>query len=548
MEICCKDEKLRTFYEAEAGPANESIYQFYCRSYNRLCDRIIAPKRHEYDVNMLIIDGYILEEYDVYSQGRSLHMCHWKPSNMNHKIEQPICFVYLHTNMRSLADAIEIFPLANLYSAHVIAFDLPGCGKSEGMLGAGIETDILSILDWIHSLIHPQIQLIFWARGIATAPLIALLKQLCLQGNILHSEQIFLPQKSSKEHKLSHWISESEKQQQQSKSDQQARSNSLSQQSKKYNITAVILDSPFTSIEDMIKEGLDQLQQSGYSLSKSLLSFFLHRTIAHLSNRLNGLNLLSVAPIEDVPHINIPVCILSASHDDYVPLEHGQRIAATWGAICREQPQLYHFRSMNMIQFHIFDDSCKHFDTRAEHIVLLSKVFLLQHIRRGATEDCSTLSSVAETNSSNISEQFSNNSSLSSPLKAANICENIEENRSNDDNDDEEYMMMEMEEEVVSIVDTISEIQQQIGSPTTTLSLKDARSSLSTSSLKGLSALDTITFQARSLSVNSLVHLPVTTSVVALSSLCSTSPSAATIPSQSEPSNQQMDYEHSSDV
>lgn len=42
--------------------------------------------------------------------------------------------VYLHTNTRCLLDAKEVLPLCDALGASLLAFDLPGCGHSEGNL------------------------------------------------------------------------------------------------------------------------------------------------------------------------------------------------------------------------------------------------------------------------------------------------------------------------------------------------------------------------------------------------------------------------------
>ena len=42
--------------------------------------------------------------------------------------------IYLHTNTRCLVDAKEVLPLCDVLGGSLLAFDLPGCGKSDGHL------------------------------------------------------------------------------------------------------------------------------------------------------------------------------------------------------------------------------------------------------------------------------------------------------------------------------------------------------------------------------------------------------------------------------
>jgi hypothetical protein len=42
--------------------------------------------------------------------------------------------LYLHTNTRSLVDAKEVLPVCHALGASLLAFDLPGCGHSDGTL------------------------------------------------------------------------------------------------------------------------------------------------------------------------------------------------------------------------------------------------------------------------------------------------------------------------------------------------------------------------------------------------------------------------------
>eukprot|EP01033_Poteriospumella_lacustris_P002351 gene2351-1715_t len=418
IDLFSKDDSLMNYYQEQNGPENETIYQFYSRSYQKLCNRIVAPERFKYDPSTdLAVEGYQHNEYDVYARGNTLHMCHWAPKDPKASFsahgssrataaesedEEPetlpsLCIVYLHTNMRSLVDAKETIPVATMLGAHVISFDLPGCGKSEGQLGGNLDLDVEIILDWVQALIDPTVRIILWARGMSTAPAITLLRRFSIS------------QQQSLKSKLSSSASNSSlaslDQSNNSGVTSTASSNGSSRNSTKkapvpktltdFHIIATILDSPFTSIEEMVQHGLEQFQGRGFSFTKTLLSFLIHRTLTHISKQLQGFNLFSVRPVEEVGDISCPVCIISASCDDYVPVQQGQCIAAQWATrvplacyppvdlVGQDITQLSSLPQcrQQLVEFHIFEEvTCKHFDPRPVSVVAFTESFLMKQI------------------------------------------------------------------------------------------------------------------------------------------------------------------------
>ena len=159
MDVCGKDYQLDSIFWEQHGPKNESSISFFKRYFKKFCDSLTNPKKYEYnskdiyDLSNCVSkeslktnssQPFEITEFQIYSQNLSLHTCLWK---MNDKIndtsetseqtdikneEKDICIIYMHTNTRSICDAKEIFPLAKALNASVLAFDLPGCGKSQG--------------------------------------------------------------------------------------------------------------------------------------------------------------------------------------------------------------------------------------------------------------------------------------------------------------------------------------------------------------------------------------------------------------------------------
>jgi hypothetical protein len=174
MDVCSQDSTLESLFSDIAGRKNEGLTSFFTRTLNDTCTRIMEPKKASYITRDLTLyepaapsgigielgplNFYQLTEFTVISNGMKLHCALWKSSagqlppdsavhsngNPNHNCEvsQVPCIIYTHTNTRSLADATELLPLAEVTGFHLLAFDLPGAGLSEGKLSASCATII----------------------------------------------------------------------------------------------------------------------------------------------------------------------------------------------------------------------------------------------------------------------------------------------------------------------------------------------------------------------------------------------------------------------
>lgn len=296
-------------------PKEESTLTFFKRYFNTFCDSLVNPKRLEYsppDVTAVISgDSHIFNQmqFQVYSRGKILTSCLWKRKSVS-KSNQQVCIIYLHTNTRALIDASEVIPAASAFeNVSVAAFDLPGCGKSEGCLSGEVWKDLQLIIEWITCLIAPDVRIILWARGMATAAAVEFI---------------------SKGFPTSTTISKS------TSSDRQ--STSLKSVSSEKNIVplsstlvkAAVLDSPFKSICEMISDAVSTLHGRGYSISKNLIEVCSKMVIQTLCSRLDGFNPMDVKPIKLVDKCIVPVYIMAATQDDYIAPTHGKAMAEGW--------------------------------------------------------------------------------------------------------------------------------------------------------------------------------------------------------------------------
>ncbi len=295
---------------------------FFKRYYFQLCDTLVSPSRCCYgpDEVKAVYTGnsnlFDTLQFQVYSKGISLAACLWKRKILksDHNSKQ-ICVIYMHTNTRALIDAKEVFIASELCdNVSIAAFDLPGCGKSEGCLSGTVYQDLELLIEWIQCLISPDVQIILWARGMSTAAAI----------EFTSTDRI---------------------------SQRNSTSNGKSPSCTVYAaVKAVVLDSPFKSIGDMVSDATAALSGRGYSLSQSIMEMCTKMVVRTMSQRLGGFNPLQVLPkstsdylyisssavnvqvkpIELVGKCRIPAFIMSALHDDYISSAHGKAISAGW--------------------------------------------------------------------------------------------------------------------------------------------------------------------------------------------------------------------------
>eukprot|EP01041_Mallomonas_annulata_P000600 gene600-1159_t len=275
-----EDGELESIYNHHYGPKDETTSQLFARMFGRMKSLLIQPKRMQYVTSDLYPDSlfptsYNLRELLIDSAGMKLKCVYWERVQPN-----PNCILYLHTNTRSVVDALETMPLCDKLGLNLFAFDLPGCGQSEGKLSFHMANDIQNIIKWIVQNTSIT-NIVLWGRGMASAPLIE-------------------------------WTSKSP-----------------------LNcVKFIILDSPFTSIQNIITDIIKELNKRGYFIPTSLTFIFgkiirkyIKSSLGHDPYDINSLSLASKC--------HLPCIILSAENDDYIPKSHGEQIASSWNGSCQ---------------------------------------------------------------------------------------------------------------------------------------------------------------------------------------------------------------------
>eukprot|EP00602_Paraphysomonas_sp_CaronLab_P009936 CAMPEP_0185036544 /NCGR_PEP_ID=MMETSP1103-20130426/29657_1 /TAXON_ID=36769 /ORGANISM="Paraphysomonas bandaiensis, Strain Caron Lab Isolate" /LENGTH=299 /DNA_ID=CAMNT_0027574111 /DNA_START=220 /DNA_END=1119 /DNA_ORIENTATION=- len=213
----------------------------------------------------------IIEEFIVRNRDISLQCAAWI-----HNTSSKLYVLYLHTNTRALVDAKEVLPFCHKLGANLVAFDLPGCGKSGGNLSFAMVNDLSIVLNELTSRYECS-EVILWARGMSTAIAIEYCSELAPSSPIKF----------------------------------------------------IVLDSPFLSVKQMVKDATRSVTAYGMPVPQRALLFCATVVRKTLQSRL-GSDPYTVVPMDFVPGLNIPGHILSAIEDDYMPPHHGRAIAGAW--------------------------------------------------------------------------------------------------------------------------------------------------------------------------------------------------------------------------
>jgi len=244
--------------------------------YEDIIHAIIRPPRARYELKDLgaaefQINGRCFRREDVQvrnSRGLLLEGSWWQP--VEYGRDQLPCVVCMHGNSSCRLDALEILPLVLNMGITLFAFDFAGCGRSEGefiTLGYNEKDDAAKVIEFLRSSGRVS-TMALWGRsmGAATA--------------LLHGHR-------------------------------------------DPSIAAMVLDSPFASLEQVTRELIDsaQIRCKPAVVVNGILSV-LRRTI----RKRTGMDIFRLRPIEQVDTCFIPALFVSANDDQFVRPHHAQEI------------------------------------------------------------------------------------------------------------------------------------------------------------------------------------------------------------------------------
>lgn len=360
MDVCSLDNEIEASFWRNHGPQNESILQLMTRTYTGLCDRIYKPKRLEWKLEDLEYDGFCTELFTLRTSRMELISCAYFEFNHEEDIftdaggedsdgegeffeegheererqlecacdkviheeefkqlEETIglkrvqseedldetcqfkdtIVVYMHTNACNLTFAKEVLPLCKKLGASLLSYDLRGHGKSSGDGLADMDTNILDlerVVDWSKSKAK---KVILWSRGLSTCVGISFVFKMMQKEIEVNAK---LP----------------------------ANSFIRFENPIKY----LVLDTPFMSMEQLLKDGVNRMHAAEYDyIPKNIFNLVARLFRRSIRNRSQGMDPFLIKPIDEIAQITIPASFILPTNDEYIPLYHGTEMASSYG-------------------------------------------------------------------------------------------------------------------------------------------------------------------------------------------------------------------------
>lgn len=325
---------------------DESLKEMFDKSVSRMIDVLVHPSRMEYEFDWLKSKCNECEDYQVNefkftcTDGVKLQCVKW--------IRDPnarLCVVYIHTNTRSLCDATELLPLCNLLNANLVAFDQRGAGLSEGQLSFRIVEDLASILDILCA--DCELDVILWARGMASYIGVQYITQLM---DTIEAQKVSSTPNSS--------------------------DNSIIGNRIKY----VVLDTPFTSLKDVVLDIASRIDFLGSTVPPMFVKFALYIFKSKIQESLQ-VDPYSISPLHWVSNRPksrqgdpIPCYVLSADCDEYTPSWMGLKLAEEWKKV-----------GLGPSWYREFPGT--HFEEREECLVMTPLQSIMDHLGLNGDQD-----------------------------------------------------------------------------------------------------------------------------------------------------------------
>jgi dipeptidyl aminopeptidase/acylaminoacyl peptidase len=148
--------------------------------YDSVCNLIIRPERHLYDPSLSLgprlfsLERRIYERRDFTvenSRGMNLQCSHFQPIEQQRKSEKLPCVIYLHGNCGSRVDSLPIVEVLLPHGITVLAFDFSGSGLSDGdyvSLGFFEKQDVSDIVSYLWSTKRVS-RIGLWGRSMGAA-------------------------------------------------------------------------------------------------------------------------------------------------------------------------------------------------------------------------------------------------------------------------------------------------------------------------------------------------------------------------------------------
>jgi pimeloyl-ACP methyl ester carboxylesterase len=292
FSIC--DPELEARYAKNNGPADESSYQAIMRTYQGFCKRIYNPGRKLYTTETLkgkdiedhfeVMDFKLKFNHPVKRVQTSLYSVHWRNKSPE-STDVSTCILYLHTNTSNLTDAMEVLPLCIDKGYHLLAFDLPGHGKSDAPLICP-DTTLEGINVAIKALTKSGVDhVILWTRGMSTAAGFDFCSSVSHFGLMRNF------------------------------------------------VCLLVADCPFISVRRIVEDAVSRLQDEGYFIPLTLVQLAAKVMRSSLKGEL-GYDPYDVQPLDVASSVKLPCILIASDKDDYITQPHAEAFLGALKGAC----------------------------------------------------------------------------------------------------------------------------------------------------------------------------------------------------------------------
>ncbi|KAF0975618.1 hypothetical protein FDP41_005612 [Naegleria fowleri] len=250
--------------------------------WDEICNLIIRPQRCIYEPSIALgpklftLDNRIFERKDFQltnSRGKVIECSHYQPIESQRTKEKLPCVIYCHGNCGSRCDALDAVSILLPYNITVFAFDFTGSGLSEGdyvSLGNYEKQDVGTIVEYLWSTKRVS-RIGLWGRsmGAATSIMYASIDQ---------------------------------------------------------SIAGIVVDSPFTSLEDLAMELVHSYQSW---IPKKMIKMGINLIRKSIIGKA-GFDIRSCAPIECAGSCFVPALFAHAENDDFIKIHHSEKLYETY--------------------------------------------------------------------------------------------------------------------------------------------------------------------------------------------------------------------------
>lgn len=265
----------------EEATGQLSYWYLVKHGYNELVHLIIRPPRAQYELADLGPERFAFGraqyerlDFDVVNERQQTLRCsHWRPAGGARELP---CVIYLHGNSSCRVEALSVLRTCLASGMTLVAFDCAGSGKSDGdyiSLGYYEREDVKAVV--AHLRANASVSTIgLWGRsmGAATA--------------LLHADR-------------------------------------------DPTIAGIVVDSAFTSLEQLVQEIVERGRREGYTIPSFAVKIVMKFIRASVQKRAD-FDLKRLSPIAHASISFVPALFIAATGDEFIAPHHSDQIYAQY--------------------------------------------------------------------------------------------------------------------------------------------------------------------------------------------------------------------------